>query len=293
MPLLRELREGDANEVAEIFRRVFGDTRPIDAEEVASWVRNEELDPDWLRVLEVDGRVTAYGDITIMGDDVALDVAAPGDAETFFEWAEEQGRAKQLRRVRVFLPDGHELERWVEERGYRLWRSSYTMELAFDDAPPELPRFPAPFQLLTYRPQDEDDLRAALNEAFAEDPFFHEATPGHFREYYLRARGFDPALWLLGWDADELAGFVLAFPERAGEPDLGWIASLGVRPAWRGRGLGEALLRTSLHALHERGRRRVGLGVDAENPTSAPRLYERVGMRVVRQGNNWTLDLTA
>lgn len=289
-PPLRELHEDDAHEVAELFRRVFGDTRPIDADEVASWVRNEELEPDWLRVLEVDGQVVAYGDISCEGDEVALDVAAPGHWETFFDWAEERARATRAQRVRVFIPDGNELEPWVERRGYRLWRSSYTMEMALPDML-EAPGVPQPFELRTYRPRDEPDLRAALNEAFAEDPFFHEATPGHFREFYLRARGFDAALWLLGWDVEELAGFVLAFPERAGDPDLGWIGSLGVRRAWRSRGLGEALLRAAIHELHARGLRRVGLGVDAENPTSAPRLYERVGLRVVRQGNNWTLDL--
>ena len=30
--------------------------------------------------------------------------------------------------------------------------------------------------------------------------------------------------------------------------------------------------------------------VDAENETGALRLYERAGMEVVRQGNNWVLD---
>lgn len=288
---MRELRESDAGTVAELFRTVFGETRPIDAAEVASWVRNEELSPGWLRVLDVDGRVVAYGDITLSGNEVALDVAAPGHWETFFEWAEEHARATRARRVRVFIPAGHELEAWVERRGYRLWRSSCTMEMTLGDSPPEAPDVPDPFRLRAYRPHDEGHLRDALNEAFAEDPFFHEASAGHFREFYLRARGFDPELWLLGWHRDELAGFVLAYLERAGDPDLGWIASFGVRPAWRGRGLGDALLRTSIQALHARGLRRVGLGVDAENPTSAPRLYERVGLRVVRQGNNWTLDL--
>ena len=62
---LRELREDDADEVAELFRIVFGDERPIDAEQVVSWVRNEELDAAWLRVLELDGRVVGYGDIQV------------------------------------------------------------------------------------------------------------------------------------------------------------------------------------------------------------------------------------
>ena len=55
---------------------------------------------------------------------------------------------------------------------------------------------------------------------------------------------------------------------------------IGVRVAWRRRGIGEALLRLAFCELYARGRRRVGLGVDAENTTGATRLYERVGMEV-------------
>jgi hypothetical protein len=33
--------------------------------------------------------------------------------------------------------------------------------------------------------------------------------------------------------------------------------------------------------LYGRGQRVIGLGVDAENPTGATRLYERAGMRIV------------
>jgi ribosomal protein S18 acetylase RimI-like enzyme len=89
-----------------------------------------------------------------------------------------------MRRVRIFLPAGHETEGIAEQRGYRLWRSSYTMQVATS-------RLPS-----------------------------HRA-------------------------------------HRAPRPRV----------------------------------RRVGLGVDAENETGALRLYERVGMTVARQSNNWVLDL--
>jgi hypothetical protein len=98
---LRELREEDADEVAELFRVVFGDERPIDAEQVVSWVRNEELDAAWLRVLELDGRIVGYGDIQVIEDEVAVDVAAPIHWETLFEWAEESARAYGARQVSV------------------------------------------------------------------------------------------------------------------------------------------------------------------------------------------------
>ena len=60
-----------------------------------------------------------------------------------------------------------------------------------------------------------------------------------------------------------------------------------MRKPWRRRGLGETLLRAAFRELYLRGRRRVGLGVDAENVTGALRLYERVGMHVMRRGDNW------
>jgi len=138
-----------------------------------------------------------------------------------------------------------------------------------------------------YGEGDGDALLATLNEAFADDPFWQEVTPSSFRAFYLGARGFDPALWLLAWDGDELAGLSLAYPEREADAALGWIATLGVRLPWRRQGLGEALLRLSFSDLYARGLRRVGLGVDAQNVTGALRLYERVGMRAIRRSDNW------
>ena len=78
-------------------------------------------------------------------------------------------------------------------------------------------------------------------------------------------------------------------PERSGDQAMGWVEMLGVRAPWRRRGLGECLLSTALHRLAERGLPRAGLGVDAENVTGALRLYQRVGMEITSQGNNWVI----
>jgi mycothiol synthase len=72
---------------------------------------------------------------------------------------------------------------------------------------------------------------------------------------------------------------------------VGWISILGVRRPGRRRGLGEALLRHAFRELHTRGLRRVGLSVDAESPTGAMRLYERVGMRVAVRSDTWDRQL--
>ena len=281
---LRELRDADAESVAALFVEAFGDARPLDAEEIRSWLGNEDLEPENLRVLEQDGRVVGYGDIWPEEDNVQLDVAAPGHWEPFLDWAEGTAGA---RRTRLYVPDGHELARIAQERGYRLWRSSFTMEI---DLPVAGPSVPPGIELRPYRDDDAEVVRAALDDAFHEDPVWHGVSPSNFREFYVKARGFEPRLWLLGWDGGELAGVVLAYSVRVGEPGLGWVGTLAVRRPWRRRGLGEALLRAGFAALYERGFRRAGLGVDTENVAGALRLYERVGMRPVRRFDNWELQ---
>ena len=98
---------------------------------------------------------------------------------------------------------------------------------------------------------------------------------------------FDPTLWFVAEEGDEIAGVALCSWHQSGDPQFGWVNVLGVRRPWRKRGLGLALL---LHAFAEFGRRgatRVGLGVDAENTTGAVRLYERAGMSVARRNDTY------
>jgi ribosomal protein S18 acetylase RimI-like enzyme len=64
---------------------------------------------------------------------------------------------------------------------------------------------------------------------------------------------------------------------------IGWIGTLGVRRPWRKRGLGEALLHYSFDEFYKRGMKTISLGVDAQNPTGATRLYEKVGMRAASE----------
>ena len=70
-----------------------------------------------------------------------------------------------------------------------------------------------------------------------------------------------------------------------------WIGGVGVVPAARRSGVGEALM----HALHQearkRGVRRVWLEVIVEN-TGAFALYERLGYRTVREVEVWSLPLS-
>ena len=98
----------------------------------------------------------------------------------------------------------------------------------------------------------------------------------------------DPSLWFLVRTGEEVVAATRNDPERSGG---GWIGALGVRPAWRGRGLAKALLLHSFHEFHRRGQRRVGLGVDSQNASGATRLYESIGMVVDSEQVVWEKDV--
>jgi ribosomal protein S18 acetylase RimI-like enzyme len=110
---------------------------------------------------------------------------------------------------------------------------------------------------------------------------------------------FDPSLWFLAWDGAEIAGMALC----TAQPDKGYIQTVAVRRAWRGRGLGLALLEAAFGTYYERGTRHIELSVDSESPTGAARLYERAGMypsftvvlyeKEIRPGRDPIEDVTA
>ena len=132
-------------------------------------------------------------------------------------------------------------------------------------------------------------VHAANEEAFV-DEWGHVGRPYDiWKKRTLAVRRFDPSLVPVAWDGDELAGVALNYPKRNG--DWGWVGTLAVRPSWRRRGLGLALLHESFRRFRATGETTVALGVDVENPTGATRLYERAGMRVFWQADVWQKEL--
>jgi ribosomal protein S18 acetylase RimI-like enzyme len=281
----RPLRQEDAEQVAALFVEAFGGARKLDAHEVASWLRDPDLTPENLRVVEEGGRIVGYCDIAPRGDILFVDLAAPGRWAELLDWAEGQVAALGLKTSSLYAPHDHELAHIAEARGYEKRRESLTMEIGFDELPPEGDF--GELELRTYRDDDRDTVIAALNEAFSDDPFFQEVTHARFTERFLGRRDFDPTLWFLAWDGDELAGFALDYPQLGTDVGLGHVNWLGVRKPWRRRGLAEALLRQSFKELYSRGKHRTALGVDVQNVTGALRVYERVGMRPVIRFGTW------
>ena len=169
------------------------------------------------------------------------------------------------------------------DNGYQLIRYSLRMVIDLQDSVPE-PVWPEGIRVRTMtRGMDEHAIVHAVRESFqdhwgyVEQPYEDEYKDWmHFIEHDL---DFDPSLWFLAMDGDEIAGISLCRPKTYDNPEMGWVGTLGVRRAWRRNGLGLALLNHSFREFYQRGKRQVGLGVDAQNLTGALRLYTRAGMR--------------
>jgi len=173
-----------------------------------------------------------------------------------------------------------------ENMGYQRIRTSYNMRINMD-VPPPAPVWPNGINIRIYNP--ETDLEAVYRadmEAFR-DHFGYVEAPfeqglERFKHFMTGYEGFDPSLWFLAMHGDEIAGVCLCRKEAYDNPEVGFVNSLGVRRPWRKRGIGLALLLHAFGEFHRRGKRKAGLGVDAENLTGALRLYENAGMHVHR-----------
>ena len=170
----------------------------------------------------------------------------------------------------------HDLHR---KEGYHPLRYYWRMQIDLT-TPPAFANFPQGIEL---RPFVKETHAHAVLEAQNES--FHDHWGSHPESYeqwaprkFNRAE-FDPTLWMIAWDGDQIAGF----SQNRYRAGVGWIGTLGVRRPWRKRGLGEALLLHSFREFYERGTKVIGLGVDAQNPTGATRLYQKVGMRAVSE----------
>jgi ribosomal protein S18 acetylase RimI-like enzyme len=205
-------------------------------------------------------------------------------APALLERIERQARAEGVSQLTFVIPEWDEPAwRAYEQAGFELATEVLEMEIVLGAAP----RDPSPggVELRTYTDADAHAVRRLLDDAYAGwdetyVPFTHE----DWLAFMTAHDSFDPACWFLAEVGGVLAGVCLTWKE-------GWIKDLAVAPAARGRGLGELLLRQAFARLYERGVQRVGLKVDANNPTSALRLYERVGMQVVKRYRSYVKEL--
>lgn len=188
-------------------------------------------------------------------------------------WASQHYSDKSLRMVAWTNPRNERARRLLSSAGFVSDQHSVIEMKIQLIQEPQPATWPVGIRARSFRPGQDDLLvKSLIEEAFGL-PFTH------WNQVYAHRANFDPSLWRLAWYGDQLVGALLGAPN----PSMGWVDQLGVLPAWRHRGIGQALLLDAIRDYYQRGLRTVALSVSLSNQYGAPRLYERAGMRVSSQ----------
>lgn len=159
-----------------------------------------------------------------------------------------------------------------------------------------LPQVPAPqgVSVVAWSEDRDDDVRLAHNESFAS----HWGSEPQTAEAWRSGRSqFAPQWSLLAVDdtTGEVAAYLLSGRyeqdwEIAGHSS-GYVELLGVRPAWRRRGIAPALLAGVMARLRADGIEYAEIGVDTENLSGALGLYTSLGFAPFHRSTLYTIEL--
>ena len=198
--------------------------------------------------------------------------------------------------VRVWLLEGrNSADRFAAAAGFTPRR--YFFDMRADLAAPPGPPHPLPegVEIVAWTPADDEGTRLAYNDSFADHWGSSPAGVKRWRNLFAESSLFRPECSRLARKDGRVVGFVLVdeFPSEtlAHGYRSGYIDRVGTVRDARGRGVATALMSHSLHALHDSGCHIAELTVDAESPTGAGRLYERLGFAVRRQNEVRGLEI--
>lgn len=290
--------EADSPRIAKFLNAItqeqYGES-DMTAAEVATWFAHDELE---VLLAEEDGQVVGCGDRwrEEERDRSWLDVRAPAgrtDAGTALLAELERRSAPDVDPGALsmgYVSSVDETIRGVfEAAGYESVRTSYRMSIALDTPSP--PTWPEGIVVGTFRPEDEALVHAAHQESFRDHWEHKDETIEEWRKWMIASPQFDPSLWFVAREAEEVVGISLCTVHSSGDPEHGFCRTLAVRRPWRRRGLALALLRHSFVEMQRHGMKRASLGVDAENLSGAVALYERAGMHVERRSDCYSREL--
>lgn len=227
---------------------------------------------------------------------VHADYEGQGIGTWLVRWAEERAQLALARvpddaRVSMYLQASTSHEptmRLFQKLKLQPVRYTWFMLRDLEETPPE-PMWPEGIRLETY--QDRPDLEAvarATDDAFKDHWGYvpkedEEAWLARVRHSIETDEAFDPTLWFLAMDGDEIAGVARCVPRLGEDWQTGVVETLGVRRPWRRKGLGLALLHHAFCEFKRRGLKQAFLGVDTGSLTGATRFYEKAGMHVSRE----------
>jgi len=257
-------------------------------------IRLEHLRADWelsefslerdTAVVEDGDRIVGYAAV-MPSHEVVVAATEGAIVEMLLARVIGQARARGITAVTVVLRSpGDPANRVVERHPFELVHETLLMWRPLAAGIDEL-RLPDGLTIRTFEADDARAVHDLLDEAYrAWDPLWAPMAHADWVSWMTGDPEFHPSVWWLAEREGTLAGCALYWTS-------GWLKDLAVRDSERGRGLGAALVGLGLNEFARRGLDRVGLKVDAGNPTGAVQLYERLGFVTASREAVWAWSL--
>ncbi len=188
--------------------------------------------------------------------------------------------ARVVASIGIHERDQPMLERLID-RGFSQERSFLEMEIELDDEVTVPPLQDGVTVRTLGADEALDRLVVTVRDSFR-DHFGFVDQPMELRlqrwQEFRKADSWDNDLVFLAESDGELVGVNVCLRRNGSDTDQGYVATLGVLPDHRGRGIARYLLLACFAEYQRRGLSSVSLHVDAQSITGATRLYEGVGM---------------
>ncbi|MCJ9671595.1 MULTISPECIES: N-acetyltransferase [unclassified Neorhizobium] len=102
-------------------------------------------------------------------------------------------------------------------------------------------------------------------------------------KYLEELAGKDEHSIILSWDGDRISGFLITRPD----DDILWLCWFGVFPRYRGKGIGEALIRDMLERARQRGVHKIWCDTRASNRYSIAIMQRNGFKNLCELKNHW------
>lgn len=167
--------------------------------------------------------------------------------------------------------------------GFEPCRYFFDMKRSLREAVPETTPA-AGLSLVRFDESVDEALRNTHNDVFIDHWGSPPVDAAVWKAWFTGHRAFRAESSYLVMDGDTIAAYTLGYEWQADTDATGvrelYVGQVGTRRSYRRRGLARMALTTVLATAAQAGYERAGLEVDADNPTGALGLYERLGFSV-------------
>lgn len=179
--------------------------------------------------------------------------------------------------------------------GFEECRYFFELKRVFD-LPIPVADVPDGLRLVPFGPEYDEAMRLTHNEVFLDHWGSTPKDEDTWKLWFTGSRAFRAGVSFLVLDGEQIVAYALGYEYEADTAATGirevYVGQVGTVRSHRGRGLAAVALSALMRQAERLGFKRASLGVDAENPTGALGLYERLGYQQYAQSITYRLPLT-